>query len=189
MTTRINLLPWRDARRAERQRDLVSLLAVAGVIALGITYLGYSEMEARIEFQQQRNEYMRGEIARLKKAAEELAELQKTKERLVRRIKAIQDLQASRPGKVRMLDELVRLIPEDIFLTAFTVTGNQVKLNGTARSEQIISEFMRELKMSGMFGEPSLNIIQSKDVNKIQARVFEMGIPLKIQAAPANAGG
>jgi type IV pilus assembly protein PilN len=187
--TRINLLPWREMRRAQRQRDLIILLVVAALVAVGIVYLAHSEIASRIEFQQQRNEYLRGEIARLKKAAEELAELQKTKNRLIERINVIQKLQASRPGKVRMLDELVRLIPEDIFLTSFNVAGNQVKLNGTARSDLIIAEFMREIKTSDLFGEPALQIIQTKDVNKVQARVFELTIPLKLEADQEGAGG
>jgi type IV pilus assembly protein PilN len=187
--TRINLLPWREMRRAQRQRDLIILLVVAALVAVGIVYLAHSEIASRIEFQQQRNEYLRGEIARLKKAAEELAELQKTKNRLIERINVIQTLQASRPGKVRMLDELVRRIPEDIFLTSFNVAGNQVKLNGTARSDLIIAEFMREIKTSDLFGEPALQIIQTKDVNKVQARVFELTIPLKLEADQEGAGG
>jgi type IV pilus assembly protein PilN len=98
-------------------------------------------------------------------------------------------LQASRPGKVRMLDDLVRLIPEDIFLTAFNVAGNQVKLNGTARSDLIISEFMRDIKTSNLFGEPVLQIIQTNDVNNVQARVFELTIPLKLEADQEMTGG
>ena len=187
--TRINLLPWRDVRRAQRQRDLIIMLAVAALLAVGMVYLVHTEIASRIEFQQQRNEYLRGEIARLKKAAEELAELQKTKNRLIERINVIQKLQASRPGKVRMLDELVRLIPEDIFLTAFNVAGNQVKLNGTARSDLIISEFMRDIKTSNLFGEPVLQIIQTRDVNNVQARVFELTIPLKLEADQQGTGG
>lgn len=187
--TRINLLPWRDARRVQRQRDLIILLAAAAVLAVGMVYLAHTEIASRIEFQQQRNEYLRGEIARLKKAAEELAELQKTKSHLIERINVIQKLQASRPGKVRMLDELVRLLPEDIFLTGFNATGNQVKLSGTARSDLIISEFMRDIKASSLFGEPVLQVIQTKDVNNVQARVFELTIPLKLELNQESAGG
>jgi len=186
---RINLLPWREARRAQRQRDLISMLAAAALFACGIVFLAYTEINSRIEFQQERNEYLRGEIARLKKAAEELAELRKTKARLVDRITVIQKLQTSRPGMVRMLDDLVRLLPEDIFLTSFKTAGNKVTLNGTARSNLIISEFMRDIKASQLFGEPVLQIIQNKDVNNIQARVFELSVPLKLDANQAEVGG
>jgi type IV pilus assembly protein PilN len=148
----------------------------------------HTEIANRIQFQQERNEYLRGEIARLKKAAEELAALQKAKARLIERINVIQKLQTSRPGMVRMLDELVRLLPEDIFLTSFKTADNKVTLNGTARSDLIISEFMRDIKASQLFGEPVLQIIQTKDVNNIQARVFELSIPLKLNAEQADMG-
>lgn len=75
--TRINLLPWREARRAKRQRDLLAMLAAAALGAIGLVFAAYVEVNHRIEYQQERNNYLRGEIARLKKAAEELQELQK----------------------------------------------------------------------------------------------------------------
>lgn len=186
---RINLLPWREARRLQRQRDLIAMLVGVALLACGIMFLVHIEIANRIEFQQERNEYLRGEIARLKKAAEELAELQKAKSRLVDRIKVIQQLQASRPGMVRMLDELVRLLPQDIFLTSFKTADKRVTLIGTARNDQIISEFMREIRNSSLFGEPVLQVIQQKDVNNVQARVFELSIPLKLQAEQEDMGG
>ncbi|HAS85952.1 MAG TPA: hypothetical protein DCS31_04025 [Candidatus Competibacteraceae bacterium] len=103
--TRINLLPWREARRAQRQRALASMLIAAALVAIGIGFLVYTEIDRRITFQQERNDYLRGEIARLKKAAEELQELQKTKNRLVERLAVIQKLQTSRPGMVRLLEK------------------------------------------------------------------------------------
>jgi type IV pilus assembly protein PilN len=134
--TRINLLPWREARRTQRQRELFGMLVTgAALVAAGVVFLVQTEIANRIEYQQERNNYLRGEIARLKKAAEELQELQKTRNRLVERLNVIQKLQASRPGMVRMLDEMVRLIPQDIYLTAFKTTSNQVTLNGIARSD------------------------------------------------------
>jgi type IV pilus assembly protein PilN len=190
--TRINLLPWRDARRFQRQRELIGILIGAAIFAMGIVFLVQTEIDSRIQYQQQRNEYLKGEIARLKKAAEELAELQKTKNRLVERLTVIQTLQASRPGMVRVLDELVRLIPQDIYLTAFKTVGNQVTLNGVSRSDTVISEFMRSIRDAKRFGEPVLQIIETKNVNNnVQARVFELIVPLKlgVDQAQAGAGG
>jgi type IV pilus assembly protein PilN len=187
--TRINLLPWREARRAYRQRELIGILAGAALIAAGIVFMVQIEIGHRIEFQQERNNYLRGEIARLKKAAEELQELQKTRNKLVERLTVIQQLQASRPGMVRMLDGLVRLIPQDIYLTGFKTASTQVTLNGIARSDNIISEFMRAIRDSGLFGEPSLQIIETRGVNNVQARVFELLVPLKLTPVPEAGGG
>ncbi len=187
--TRINLLPWREARRSKRQRDLLLMLAAAALSALGIVFAVHTEIANRIEYQQERNDYLRGEIARLKKAAEELQELQKTKSRLVERLNVIQQLQASRPGMVRMLDQLVRLIPQDIFLTGFKTAENQVTLNGIARSDNIISDFMRSIRAANLFGEPVLQIIETRNVNNVQTRVFDLIVPLKLETNPAEGGG
>jgi len=187
--TRINLLPWREARRSKRQRDLLLMLAAAALSALGIVFAVHTEIANRIEYQQERNDYLRGEIARLKKAAEELQELQKTKSRLVERLNVIQQLQASRPGMVRMLDQLVRLIPQDIFLTGFKTAENQVTLNGIARSDNIISDFMRSIRAANLFGEPVLQIIETRNVNNVQTRVFDLIVPLKLEKNPTEGGG
>ncbi|MEZ5575208.1 MAG: PilN domain-containing protein [Candidatus Competibacteraceae bacterium] len=158
------------------------------MVAAGIVFLVQTEIANRIEYQQERNGYLRGELARLKKAAEEIQALQQTRNRLVERLNVIQKLQASRPGMVRMLDELVRLVPQDIYLTAFKTTSNQVTLNGIARSDLIISEFMRDIRDAKLFGEPVLQVIQNKNLNNVQARVFELVVPLKLDAEKADAG-
>jgi type IV pilus assembly protein PilN len=189
--TRINLLPWREARRVQRQRELIGMLVAAALFGAGIVFLVSTEITHRIEYQQERNGYLRGEIARLKKAAEEMQELQKTRTRLVDRLNVIQKLQTVRPGMVRMLDELVRLVPQDIYLTGFKIANNQVTLNGIARSDNVISEFMRDLKSANLFGEPALQIIETRNVNNVQARVFELVVPLKlgVEIDQAGAGG
>ena len=91
---------------------------------------------------------------------------------------------------LRMLDELVQLIPQDIYLTAFKTANNQVTLNGVARSDVVISEFMRSIRDAKRFGEPVLQIIETKNVNNnVQARVFELIVPLKLGADQVGAGG
>ncbi len=187
--TRINLLPWRDLRRTQRQRELFGMLGGAALVAAGIVFLVQTELDRRIQYQQERNDYLRGEIALLKKAAEELQELQKTRSRLVDRLNVIQQLQTSRPGMVRMLDGLVRLIPQDIYLTAFKTTSSQVTLSCIARSNNVISEFMRDIKASNLFGEPELRVIETRNLNNVQARVFELIVPLKLTQPAPDAGG
>jgi type IV pilus assembly protein PilN len=187
--TRINLLPWRDLRRTQRQRELFGMLGGAALVAAGIVFLVQTELDRRIQYQQERNDYLRGEIALLKKAAEELQELQKTRSRLVDRLNVIQQLQTSRPGMVRMLDGLVRLIPQDIYLTAFKTTSSQVTLSCIARSNNVISEFMRDIKASNLFGEPELRVIETRNLNNVQARVFELVVPLKLTQPAPDAGG
>lgn len=187
--TRINLLPWREARRAQRQRELIGMLIGAALIAAGIVFLVQVELDHRIEYQQERNNYLRGELARLKKAAEELQELQKTRNQLEERLNVIKKLQASRPGMVRMLNEMVRLIPKESYLTIFKTANNQITLNGIAQSDIVISKFMRDVRGDKLFGEPVLQVVETLNINNIQARVFELTIPLKLEQGPESGEG
>ncbi|MFO1371740.1 MAG: PilN domain-containing protein [Candidatus Competibacteraceae bacterium] len=187
--TRINLLPWREIRRTRRQRELIAILGAAVLATIGIIFLVQTEIDNRIKYQRERNDYLRGEIARLKKASEELQELQKVRARLIDRLNVVQKLQTSRPGMVRMLDQLVRLIPQDIYLTAFTIENNQIKFNGIARSDNVISGFMRSLRDDKLFGEPVLQVVETKSINNVQARVFELAVPLKLSGDQASGEG
>ncbi|MCP5420531.1 MAG: PilN domain-containing protein [Gammaproteobacteria bacterium] len=174
--TRINLLPWRESRRAGKQRNFVIMLAVALVVAAAGVYGIYLYVEQLIANQEARNTYLRGEIARLKKAEEEIKELDKVKARLLNRLQVIQDLQARRPGMVRAFDSLVRILPEEVYLTSMTVEGNRLTLKGVANSNNTVSEFMRNLTDSPWFGEPILKVIENQDVSGVRASVFELTV-------------
>lgn len=174
--TRINLLPWRETRRVQRQRNFIGMLITAAVIAAAGVFLTNKQIEAHIDSQEARNEYLRGEIARLKKAAAEVEELKKTRERLLRRLEVVQNLQKKRPDMVRILDTLVRLLPEDIYLNSLKTEGRRLTLNGIASSNNIISAFMRNLGDSNEFDEPVLTIVETRDINNVRANVFELTV-------------
>lgn len=174
--TRINLLPWREGRRAQKQQNFIVMLVVALLVAVGGVYGTYLYIERLIANQEARNTYLQGEIARLKKAEEEIKELDRVKERLLNRLQVIQDLQARRPGMVRAFDVLVRILPEDVYLTSMSVAGNSLTLKGVASSNNVVSEFMRNLADSPWFGEPTLKVIENQDVSDIRASVFELSV-------------
>ena len=174
--TRINLLPWREARRKEQQRNFIVMMTLAvAVAALGV-FLTHLQIQAKIEGQEARNEYLRGEITRLKKAEAEIKELDKTKARLLSRLEIIQNLQTSRPGMVRVFDTLVRLIPENLYITSIKNEGNQLTLKGVANSNNVISEFMRHLADSPLFGEPILQVVKTEKINDVRTSVFELTV-------------
>ncbi len=172
--TRINLLPWREARRKQQQRTFIIMVAMAAVIAVLGVLLVHLQIQAQISSQEARNDYLRGEITRLKKAEAEIKELDKTKARLLGRLEVIQNLQASRPGMVRVFDTLVRLLPENVYLTSFKSVGKQITLTGVASSNNVLSDFMRNLNDSPWFGEPVLQVIKTETVNDVKASVFEL---------------
>ena len=176
MTTRINLLPWREARRRQQQRNFIAMVVLAAAIAgLGV-FAAHLQIQAMIKGQEARNEYLRGEITRLKKAEAEIKELDKTKARLLSRLEVIQNLQTSRPVMVQMFDTLVRLLPENLYLTSLKNDGNQLLLKGVASSNNVISDFMRSLADSPLFGEPALQVVRVETINEVRSSVFEMQV-------------
>lgn len=179
--TRVNLLPWREARRAAQQRQFYwtmgvgALLAVAGVIGV------YLYIQNLIDNQEARNNYLRAEIEELKRAEEEIKRLDATKASLLARLEIIQNLQQSRPGMVKVYDTLVRRLPEDVFLTKFQVTGKDITLNGIASTNNVIAGFMRSLASSSdLFNEPVLTVVENQELNeRVAASVFELKVAWK----------
>lgn len=178
--TRINLLPWREVRRRQQQRDFMIVLAAAGLVAALAVFLTNWLIDQQIAHQEARNDYLRGEITRLKKAEAEIKELDKVKSRLLGRLTVIQNLQASRPGMVKVFDTLPRLLPENVYLTSVKIQGNQLTLKGIASSNNVISNFMRNLSESGEFGEPVLTVVETKTINEVRASVFELMVNRKV---------
>jgi type IV pilus assembly protein PilN len=173
--TRINLLPWREARRAQQQRNFIGLIAVAIVVAALGVVLTHLYVAGLIENQEARNQYLRNEIAKLKKIEEEINEMQRSEERLLARLESIQRLQQSRPEPVKVLDTLVRRLPEDMYLSQLQSEGLQITLKGNARINNVVSDFMRELEQSELFGVPSLRVIERKTVfENVPASEFEL---------------
>jgi len=177
--TRINLLPWREARRKRQQRDFILLLLAGGLIAALAVFLFQWQINQLIANQEARNQYLQGEIARLKKAEIEIKELEKAKARLLSRLEVIQNLQTSRPEMVKTLDAIPRLLPENVYLLTLKSDGAQLTLKGIANSNNAISTFMRNLAESAEFGEPVLTVVENRDINDIRASVFELSVKLE----------
>jgi type IV pilus assembly protein PilN len=174
--TRINLLPWREARRKQQQRDFLSLMGGGAIVAVLGVFLAHMQIAGYIEHQETRNEYLQDEIERINKVEKEIQELDKAKARLLGRLEIIQNLQSSRPGMVRVFDALARRLPENIYLDSLTSNGKSLKIEGIAHSNNIVSNFMRELELSPWFGEPVLRVVENKTVNKIRASDFQLTV-------------
>jgi len=160
---RINLLPWREARRKRRQREF----AVAGAVALGLTALAallvHVQIETSIAAQQSRNQFLSEQIRQLDSQIKEIETLEETKAGLLARMNIIQQLQQSRPEVVRLFDELVTSTPEGVFLTKVEQSGRNVVVEGRAQSNARVSAFMRNVEGSAWIGGPKLLLIENKD--------------------------
>lgn len=160
---RINLLPWREAERQRRLREVASM-AVAGLVATLIVGFGvHLHVEQLISTQETRNSFLRSEIKALDGKIEEIRDLEKTKENLLSRMDVIQQLQRSRPEIVHLFDELVIAIPDGVYLTSVKQNAATVVMEGHAQSNARVSAFMRNIEESTWVGNPRLLLIQHKD--------------------------
>ena len=159
---RINLLPWREERRKQRQREFYGMLgfaALSGVVLSGLLWFYFSQ---QISGQNDRNAYLEAEIAKVKEQNKEIDRLDQQKERLLARKKVIEELQGKRSQMVHLFDSLVRTIPDGVVLTALKQEGDTLTLEGRTQSNARVSAYMRNLESSGWMSNPELSIIEAK---------------------------
>jgi len=159
--TRINLLPWREALRAERQRNFLVLLAVTVVAALAIIGAVHLFMEELIQRQQQRNSFMDNEIAIVNAKLGKIRKLETERRALLDRMNIIQRLQATRPEIVHLFDEIPRRLPDGVYLKSIRQRGSDVTVDGVAQSNARVSSFMRNIDRSDWFSSPRLEVIKT----------------------------
>ena len=159
---RINLIPWREAeRKAKRQEFAVGALAAvifAGVIAFAVNW----QMQSAIDHQSERNQYLKGEITKLDKQIAEILDLEQQKQRLSARIQVIEQLERSRAEVVHLFDQLVRTLPDGIYLTSIKQTDRRIQVKGLAQSSTRVSNYMRNIDSSEWLSDPSLDILETK---------------------------
>ena len=150
---RINLLPWREQERKVRRREF--MVAAGGAVIrrhhlrLGVGKLLYASWtDAQIE----KNNLLKKEIVKLDAQIADIQDLENRKQRLVARMEIIEKLQRKRPEIVHLFDEIVKTVPEGIYLTAIKQTGNKLEIHGIAQSSTRVSTFMRNIDSLGMDG-------------------------------------
>jgi len=176
MTTRINLLPWRDELRKEQDRQLLSLAIFSWVLVGLVVFYGHLHMSARIEAQNDRNKYLKSEIAALDKKIAEIKDIKQKRAALVARMNVIYKLQADRTRLVYVLNELVTTIPEGVYYTKLTKRGDNINLIGTAQSNARVSALMRNFDESPWFKNPNLKIINIKQNAGTRVSNFTMTV-------------
>ena len=157
----INLLPWREAERKRRQREFGVALGgavVAGIAVVMLTMLAFSQM---ISGQKARNDRLTAEIVELEKSIEEIDGLERQKERLLARMEIIEQLQKSRPEIVHLFDEVVRQLPEGVYLTGMRQTGARVEIRGVAQSSTRVSALMRSIDSSEWLSDPEVERVET----------------------------
>jgi len=159
---RINLLPWREAERKRKRHEFFLSLGAAFATAGLITLLGHWQMSASVQHQRDRNDYLTQEIAALDKQIEEINGLDAQKRRLLARMEIIETLQRSRPEIVHVFDEIVRLLPEGVYLTFLKQSDTRFEIRGVAQSSTRVSSFMRNIDASQWLSDPTLQIVERR---------------------------
>lgn len=175
---RINLLPWRAERRKARQKEFMGMLGLAALGGVLASFLIISMYNGRISNQNERNDYLRGEITKVDAQIKEIDALDKQKSRLLARKDVIEQLQANRSQMVHLFDELVKTIPEGVALTTIKQEGEILTLSGRAQSNARVSTYMRNLEGSGWMTNPDLNIIEAKEGNAGLPYTFDLKVKL-----------
>jgi type IV pilus assembly protein PilN len=158
---RINLLPWREQERKVRRREFL-IAAGAAVFAAVIFALGGKVVYTSwIEAQNEKNTLLKKEIVKLDAQIADIQDLENRKQRLVARMEIIEKLQSSRPKVVHLFDELVKQVPDGIYLTQMVQNGNKLEIHGVAQSSTRVSTFMRNIDGSAWLANPVLQVVEA----------------------------
>lgn len=181
---RINLLPHREEKRQAQKRQMGVIAGGVAILGILSVLLGYTIIAGIIEYQKSNNEYLKGEIGKLDKEIAEIKALKDKTQSLLARKKVVEDLQTDRSSSVHLLDQLVRQLPEGIYLKSIKQTGKSVTIQGYAQSNARVSTLMRNLEESPWLESPNLVEVKAVTVNNVRANEFTLTVK---QSAPQQA--
>ncbi|PIE39416.1 MAG: pilus assembly protein PilN [Gammaproteobacteria bacterium] len=176
----INLLPWREERRQELKKEFLSVLGLVAIVGVAVVILGGMYVNKQIEHQVGRNSYLQKHIADLDKEVSEIRELQRKRTQLIERMRVIQELQGNRPVIVRILDQLVRTVPDGVFYETLTAKDKNIALTGVAESNNRVSSLMRRLDGSEWFENPNLEQVSAAPDFGDQATKFNLDVKVEL---------
>lgn len=158
---RINLLPWRENLRQERQRNFFIALAATAIGAVLLVFLASHLVQRQIDAQEDRNAYLESEIRKLDRDIASIEELEQTRDNLLARKNVIERLQENRSMMVHLFNSLARTVPEGVRLTSVGQTGEELTIEGVTQSETRVSDYMRAIERAEWLHEPDLTIIEA----------------------------
>lgn len=188
MAVKINLLDWRTEVSNFRQQQFLAMLMLGGALAAGGVGMVWYGVTDAVEFQRQRNEFLKGQIAEMDKKIKEIEELEKVKANLLARMKVIEELQASRTAMVHFFDEVLNTLPDGVYIRTLKQAGAAVTIDGVAESNGRVSAYMKNIESSRWFTEPRLVVINTKDVARRRQAEFQLRFKNLTKEKPAAAG-
>ena len=184
----INLLPHREARRKAQQRQFMVLAGGTLGVGVALVVLVHGVLAERIDTQNSRNRYLETEISKLDKQIDEIKKLKEQTQSLLARKRVVEDLQANRSEAVRLLDQLVRQLPDGLYLKQVKQTGDVVNIQGFATSNARVSTLMRNFEASPWLESPRLVEIKLVKLNNANVNEFNLNVTVtrSKDAAPEN---
>ncbi len=158
----INLLPWREELRQERKKQFLTILGLALLATAGVVYLALSQVQGMVSHQESRNQMLQREISQLEEKIREIDQLRETRADLIARMQVIEELQQQRTEIVHLFDELVKTLPEGVYLTSLRQSGDSIAIEGVAQSNARVSVYMKNLDESDWLDDPQLQVIETR---------------------------
>ncbi len=187
---RINLLPHREIKRKQQQKQFFIMLASTAGLGIAIWFGVHTALNGELANQQERNTYLESQIALLEKQIDEIKKLKEQTAALLQRKKVVESLQANRAETVYLLDQLVRQMPDGVYLKSISQKGPSINISGYAQSNARVSTFMRNLEASPYLEGPRL--VEIKAVIDRNQRLSEFSLMVSLTRAatedPAAAG-
>lgn len=187
---RINLLPHREEKRTAKRQQFYVLSGLISILGGLIVFLGWSIGTTLIAAQQSTNDFLKAENEKLDKQIAQIKTLKDEINLLLAKKKVIEDLQRDRGRAVSLMNEMVRVVPEGVFLKTFRQEGMRVVLNGVSQSNSRVSELMRNVGQSSVLEQPKLVETRAATVDRKKMQEFNMSVqirPIKDPAQPAAA--
>jgi type IV pilus assembly protein PilN len=158
---RINLLPWREQERKIRRREFMVAAGGATFAAIIFVLGGRLLYSSWTDAQNEKNTLLKKEIVKLDAQIADIQDLENRRQRLLARMEIIEKLQRKRPEIVHLFDEIVKTVPDGVYLTAIKQTGNKLEIHGVAQSSTRVSTFMRNIDSSVWMDNPVLQVVES----------------------------
>jgi type IV pilus assembly protein PilN len=179
---RINLLPHREEKRKRRQQQFGVIAGIAAVLALAVVGAVWVFLDQQVTQQQSNVAYMKAEIDKLEKQIEEIRKIREETASLLAKKQVVEGLQSNRSEPVQLLDQLLRQLPEGVYLKAIKQSGPKVNVVGYAQSNARVSTLMRNLGASPYLENPELieiKAVPSPDGRGSRVNEFSMNISIK----------
>lgn len=178
---RINLLPWREELRRERQKRFMMSLMTTAILGVLLVFMVGLFFDQKIQHQQFRNDLIKTEIGKLESRIKRIDELERTRGRLISRKQVIEQLQASRSMTVELLDNLAKSIPVGVTLASIRQQGMTLTLTGSSQSNARVSAYLQQLELNELFLNPELDFVRTaaKAVSPTEPYQFSIRVKLR----------